>query len=94
MPCSDRFRTAPEKTTFINLLTGALSPTSGKIYLADEDVTALAQHQRVKRGVSRTFQINTLFAGLTVLESVMLAIFERRGRSMYWWKTVARRRRR
>lgn len=65
------------KTTFINLLTGTFAPTSGKVFFGDEDITALAQHQRVKRGMTRTFQINTLFAGLTVLESVVLAISER-----------------
>jgi len=77
------------KTTFINLLTGAFAATSGKVYFGDEDITGLAQHERVKRGMTRTFQINTLFAGLTVLESVVLAISERRGLSYVWRKTVA-----
>ena len=78
------------KTTFINLLTGGFPPSSGKVWLGDEDITKLAQHERVKRGMTRTFQINTLFAGMTVLESVMLAICERRGLQKVWWKTVAR----
>jgi len=77
------------KTTFINLLTGGFPPSSGKVFLGDEDITKLAQHERVKRGMTRTFQINTLFAGMTVLESVMLAICERRGLQKVWWKTVA-----
>lgn len=77
------------KTTFINLLTGGLAPTSGKVFLGGEDITHLPQHGRVKRGMTRTFQINTLFAGLTVLESVVLAIGERRGVQHVWWKTVA-----
>jgi branched-chain amino acid transport system ATP-binding protein len=77
------------KTTFINLLTGGFPPSSGKVWLGDEDITRLAQHERVKRGMTRTFQINTLFAGMTVLESVMLAICERRGLQKVWWKTVA-----
>jgi branched-chain amino acid transport system ATP-binding protein len=76
------------KTTFINLLTGALAPTSGKVYLGGQDITGLPQHQRVKLGMTRTFQINTLFAGMTVLESVVLAICERRGLHTTWWKTV------
>jgi branched-chain amino acid transport system ATP-binding protein len=38
------------------------------VYLGEERVTALPQHARVKRGMTRTFQINTLFPGLTVLE--------------------------
>jgi branched-chain amino acid transport system ATP-binding protein len=80
------------KTTLINLLTGALPPTSGEVYLGDERITSLAQHERVKRGMTRTFQINTLFGGLTVLESVVLAIAERRGTAGVWFRTVSRQR--
>ena len=80
------------KTTFINLLTGALPPTSGKVFLGDTEISSLPQHERVKRGMTRTFQINTLFPGLTVLESVMLAICEREGRASVWRKTVAQQR--
>ncbi|MFP5406543.1 MAG: ABC transporter ATP-binding protein [Gammaproteobacteria bacterium] len=76
------------KTTLINLLTGFLEPTAGRIILAGEDVTALPQHQRVKRGLARTFQINRLFADMTVLESVMLPICERRGIGGRWWNPV------
>jgi len=77
------------KTTFINLLTGFLQPSAGDVYLGDEKVTTLAQHARVKRGMTRTFQINTLFPGLTVLESVVLACCERERRGSVWWRTVA-----
>jgi len=77
------------KTTFINLLTGFHTPTAGDVFLGDDCITGLAQHQRVKRGVTRTFQITTLFPGLTVLESVVLAINERKGRARTWWRTVA-----
>ncbi|MCO5401258.1 ABC transporter ATP-binding protein [Ralstonia soli] len=77
------------KTTFINLLTGTLAPTAGQVLLDQEDITRLPAHRRVKRGITRTFQINTLFPGLTVLESVMLAIFERTGASWHWHRTVA-----
>ncbi|MDY7537014.1 ABC transporter ATP-binding protein [Undibacterium sp. RTI2.1] len=77
------------KTTFINLLTGSIAPTTGQVFLDDQDITHLPQHQRVKRGMTRTFQINTLFAGLTVLESVVLVICERQGNSRVWYKTVA-----
>jgi branched-chain amino acid transport system ATP-binding protein len=80
------------KTTLINLLTGALPPTAGDVFLGDERITALPQHERVKRGMTRTFQINTLFAGLTVLESVVLAVAERNGRAAIWWRTVAQQR--
>lgn len=67
------------KTTFINLITGRLTPSSGIIKLAGEDVTALSQSGRVKRGLGRTFQINTLFRGLSVLENVFLTVCEREG---------------
>ena len=80
------------KTTLINLLTGVLAPTSGEVLLGDERITGLAPHERVKRGMTRTFQINTLFAGLSVLESVVLAICERKGRAGVWYRTVARQR--
>ncbi|RJF99205.1 ABC transporter ATP-binding protein [Noviherbaspirillum saxi] len=80
------------KTTFINLLTGSFAPSGGKVFFGDDDITALPQHKRVKRGMTRTFQINTLFAGLTVLESVVLAICEREGKQFVWYKTVAQQR--
>jgi branched-chain amino acid transport system ATP-binding protein len=78
------------KTTLINLLTGLLEPTAGDVFLRDERITHLRQHPRVKRGLTRTFQINTLFPGLTVLESVMLAILQRKGLGARWIRPVAR----
>jgi branched-chain amino acid transport system ATP-binding protein len=78
------------KTTFINLLTGVFPASRGSVFLAGRDITKLAQHERVKQGMTRTFQINTLFPGLTVLESVVLAICERRDRAGVWYRTVAR----
>jgi branched-chain amino acid transport system ATP-binding protein len=67
------------KTTFINLITGRLEPTAGRILLGGEDITALPQAARVRRGIGRTFQINTLFKGLSVLENVCLAVGEHAG---------------
>jgi ABC-type branched-subunit amino acid transport system ATPase component len=67
------------KTTFINLVTGRLKPSAGTILLAGVDVTALSPEKRVKRGLCRTFQINSLFDGLSVLENVLLAVSERHG---------------
>ena len=77
------------KTTLINLLTGFLAPTSGEVLLEGEEVTRLPQHQRVRRGLARTFQINRLFADLTVLESVLLAVCQRRGIGARFWKPIA-----
>jgi branched-chain amino acid transport system ATP-binding protein len=78
------------KTTLINLMTGMLRPDGGQILLADEDITPLRPDARVKRGLARTFQINTLFAQLTALESVALAILERDGHAHNWWRSLPR----
>jgi len=80
------------ETTFINLLTGVFPPTAGDVFLGNDNITGLSQHERVKRGMTRTFQINTLFPGLTVLESVILAVCERQGSAGIWHRTVARER--
>lgn len=77
------------KTTFIHLLTGYLKSDQGDIFLDGEKITKLSQHARVRRGMARTFQINTLFPQLTVLESVMLSILERKGKTTIWSKPVA-----
>jgi branched-chain amino acid transport system ATP-binding protein len=77
------------KTTLINLITGALRPDAGEILLAEQDITALEPDQRVKQGLARTFQINTLFPDLEPLEAVTLAICEREGIAGVWWRRLA-----
>jgi branched-chain amino acid transport system ATP-binding protein len=67
------------KTTFVNLLTGVLSPSKGEVLLNGRDVTQVSQAERVKLGIARTFQINRLFRGLSVLENVYIAVAERLG---------------
>src|SRR5919206_385513 len=78
------------KTTLVNLLAGVLRPSSGRVLLDGEDITALAQHRRVKRGLVRTFQINQLFPALTPLQAVTLALCERDGLAVRWWRPVCR----
>jgi branched-chain amino acid transport system ATP-binding protein len=73
------------KTTFLNLLTGRLSADSGAIFIAGEDVTHLPPEARVKRGLARTFQINSQFRSLTVLDNVCLAAAEHAGLGHCWW---------
>ena len=80
------------KTTFINLLTGVLRPTAGQVWLEGSNITALAQAQRVKRGIARTFQINRLFRGLSVLENVYIAVAERVGAAPAMLRPAGRRR--
>jgi branched-chain amino acid transport system ATP-binding protein len=65
------------KTTLVNMIAGVLVPTRGEVFLGDERVTRLTQHERVQRGLARTFQVTNLFPGLTALESVALAVCER-----------------
>ncbi len=76
------------KTTLINLLTGVLDPTEGRIVLEGEDITRLAPHQRVRRGMVRTFQINQLFASMTPLQTLALVIAQHRGQGARWWKPL------
>jgi branched-chain amino acid transport system ATP-binding protein len=76
------------KTTLINLLTGVLRPTSGTIKLDGQDITNLEAYKRVRLGIARTFQINQLFADLTPLETIGLAVSERMELGRQWWRIV------
>jgi branched-chain amino acid transport system ATP-binding protein len=78
------------KTTLINLLTGMLRPDRGQIFLGGAEITALKPDARVRQGLARTFQINTLFPRLTALESVTIAVLEREGHAHNWWRNLAR----
>ena len=78
------------KTTLINLITGMLRPDAGQVLLDGVDITRLAPDERVKRGLVRTFQINTLFPQLSALEAVTLAVCERRGHGARWWRGLYR----
>jgi branched-chain amino acid transport system ATP-binding protein len=79
------------KTTVINLLTGVLRPNAGRILLEGNDITDLPVHVRVLRGLSRTFQINQLYADLTPIETIGLAVSERLGRGGDWWRVMGTR---
>ena len=80
------------KTTFVNLLTGVIQPTRGEVLLHGRDITAVAQAERVKLGIARTFQINRLFRSLSVLENVYIAIAERIGAAPSMFRPAGRRR--
>jgi ABC-type branched-subunit amino acid transport system ATPase component len=79
------------KTTVINLLSGLLRPDSGKIFLHGVDISSAPVHQRVRKGMSRTFQINQLYPELTPLETIGLAVSERLNLGGEWWKRRGRR---
>jgi len=61
------------KTTLFNCITGDFPPSSGHIRLFGEDVTEMPVHQRIRRGLRRTYQTSLLFGGLTVVHNLFLA---------------------
>src|SRR3981081_4718599 len=72
-------------------LPGGLTPNGGRILPEGNDIPDLPVHTRVLRGLSRTFQINQLYADLTPLETIGLAASERLGRGGDWWRTMGTR---
>ena len=79
------------KTTLVNLLTGVLRPSAGRILLEGEDIAELRPDQRVGRGLARTFQVNQLFPAMTPLETVALAVSRRQGQDRQWWRRLGSR---
>ncbi len=78
------------KTTLVNLITGRIRASAGEVLLDGEVITSLPQAGRTRRGIARTFQVNQLFRGLTVLENVYLAIAERTGASNHLWRSAGK----
>jgi branched-chain amino acid transport system ATP-binding protein len=78
------------KTTFVNMLTGRIAPSSGRILLGGHEITRINQAARVRLGLGRTFQITTLFRELPVLDNVALGIAERDGVARRMWKPASR----
>jgi len=76
------------KTTLINLLTGVLRPTEGRITLEGQEITDLAPHQRVRRGMVRTFQINQLFNTFTPLQTLAMVVSQHLGLGQRWWQRL------
>ncbi|HEX9495660.1 MAG TPA: ABC transporter ATP-binding protein [Candidatus Limnocylindria bacterium] len=74
------------KTSLFNLLTGFLSPTSGRILIFGNDVTGLRPDQIAMRGVARSFQITSLFEELNAVEHVALALQSRTGLGLGFWR--------
>ena len=74
------------KTTLINQIAGELSPNSGQVIFDGSNITALPLHQRVARGLARSYQITTIFRAFTVLDNLALAVQARDGSSFRFWK--------
>ena len=71
------------KTTFVNLLSGRIPPTAGRVFFAGEDVTRLPAHARVNRGIAYTFQITSIFSAMSVLENVKLSAQQRLSKGVF-----------
>jgi branched-chain amino acid transport system ATP-binding protein len=78
------------KTTLIGQLTGELNPDAGRVLFEGRDVTQLPVHRRAQLGLARSFQITSLFADLTVIENVALAVQIRSGHSFRFWRITSR----
>ena len=76
------------KTSLVAQLSGHLHSDSGQIVFAGQDVTALPTHERVGRGLARSFQITRLFKSFTVLDNVALSVQARSGNSFSFWRPV------
>lgn len=73
------------KTTVLNVLSGLLSHQSGRIELAGGDISKNSAHARACLGLSRSFQVSSLFPGLSVLSNVLLALY---GTQKSSWRMV------
>src|SRR5207247_10996808 len=78
------------KTTFINQLAGTLRPDAGTIRFAGEDITRLPAPRRARKGLARSFQITSVYPGLTALENVALALQARSEHSFGVWRDARR----
>ena len=74
------------KTTLIQQLSGALAPDAGRIVFDGLDITVLSMHERVHRGLARSYQITSIFPRLSVLDNVALALQARSGSSLRFWR--------
>ncbi|HRL27956.1 MAG TPA: ABC transporter ATP-binding protein [Alcaligenes sp.] len=75
------------KTTCFNLLTKFITPTSGRIFFKDTEITRERPAQIARRGIIRSFQISAVFPQLTVLENVRIGLQRRTGTSFQFWRS-------
>jgi len=73
------------KTSLINIISGQLPPAQGRIYFVGHDITEMDVAQRARLGMARSFQINQLFLRMTPVETLAVAINERKGIGGRWW---------
>jgi branched-chain amino acid transport system ATP-binding protein len=76
------------KTTLIHLLSGALTPSAGRVFFDGMDITSMPMHARVAHGLARSYQITSIFQRLSVLDNMALAVQAHAGHSLNFWKTA------
>jgi branched-chain amino acid transport system ATP-binding protein len=74
------------KTTLIHQLSGGLAPSAGRIHFDGHDITGVPMHERVHRGLVRSYQITSVFKRLSVLDNLALALQSRDGSSLRFWQ--------
>ncbi len=77
------------KTTFVNMVTGYLTPTSGKLYFYDRDITGFDPKHATDLGICRSFQIPQLFATATTFENLLIAMGVAETGAMPFWQPLA-----
>ena len=77
------------KTTLVAQIAGDLSSDGGAIVFQGADVTRAPQHQRVRAGLARSYQVTSIFGRLSVLDNLALAVQARSGSSFSFWRPVA-----
>jgi branched-chain amino acid transport system ATP-binding protein len=77
------------KSTLINLLSGEFPPSSGRVELLGQDISAWSQARRARAGLGRSYQRNTIFAPFTVLENCRLSAQAAHQRPWTWWQPAA-----
>ena len=76
------------KSTLIAQVSGSLQPDAGSIFFAGREITRWPAYQRAQLGLSRSFQITSIFPSFTVLDNVALAVQARSGSSFRYWRAV------
>ncbi len=78
------------KTTLIAQISGSLATDAGEILFLGKPITRARQHERVKAGLARSYQITSIFRRFSVLDNLALAVQARSGSSFSFWRPVAR----
>ena len=76
------------KTTLVGLISGALAADGGEILFEEKIITGMKQHDRVRSGLARSYQITSIFRKLSVLDNLALAVQARSGSSFSFWRAL------